>query len=133
MPRKTTKETLEKLHMLNANEQTEKTLRSILWSMNTGKTAMSRIESKWDSSLYSDYAEWYGEYKTSGGNTWGITVRSEHRCDSKKNKCVMLIETSKRGQTILGPFAAKAVSMMKRNEKIAKKNYVGEPLDENEE
>ena len=94
MPRKTTKDTLEKLHMLNANEQTEKTLRSILWSINTGKTAMSRIESKWDSGLFSDYDEWYGEYKTSGGNTWGITVRSEHR---------------------------------------SKKNYVGEPLDENEE
>lgn len=132
MTRKTTLESLDKLHSTNGTEKTDAILRKILWSIETGKTVMEQVDAEYSLDEFDELLEWYGEYKTPKGNLWGITVRMEHKAARKLSRSVLMVETTKRCETYTGQFAAKAVSMMLRNERMKEREKTSAELDEDE-
>lgn len=136
MAKKTTFESLKNLHLFNGSEKTEEVLRNILWSIETGKTDMNRVDVEYDPiNEYEKVDEWYGEYKTSKGKIWGITIRKETLPCRKQGVSYLKVETTNKCESYTGPFAAKAVSMMLRNERVNKKMVLDSSmeLDEDDE
>ena len=136
MPRKTTENTMNNLHLSNGSKKSEEVLRKILWSIETGETKMNKIPTEYSLDEYDELYEWYGDYTTKSGNVWGITIRKERLPMRAQSKSFLVVETTKRTEKYTGQFAAKAVSMMFRNEKIAgrnKKNLSRADLDDETE